>query len=292
MQVLQLCLFITLVSTSLCGLAAEGRSVTLIGNEGCFESSDAEMKLSQALESRERRDEPSPRLSVAVSKSTSSLNVSLRLTNHRGGLMLSRSYSLSPKDCPEVPDLVVLILEEALKTLPLETWSTEPIQTGAERNGSESHLLVVAQSELNTLSPALVAALKFTFWEESASVPGRAFYALQAGFGPTFTIADGSAQELSLLIGLGISGDTRRFHWSGQLLAGIVNYRGVSIPTPTSTLLPYLEATTDLGLHLGSSTLALRVGMPVLRHTLRVEGQSSVHVLNPVRLGLGFSVPL
>ena len=117
MQMLKLWLFATLLGISQLGRASPG-GITLIGNEGCFDGNAAKSQFEKVLVNEHQDGQPPPKVSVAVSKTTTSLNVSLRVLNHKGGLMLSRSYTLSPQDCPEVPALLTLVLDEALKTLP------------------------------------------------------------------------------------------------------------------------------------------------------------------------------
>ena len=50
--------------------------------------------------------------------------------------MLSRSYNLSPQDCPEVPALLTLVLDEALKTLPLRHGAKSPSRAALSKETS------------------------------------------------------------------------------------------------------------------------------------------------------------
>ena len=288
MHILKLCLFTTLLGISQLGRASPG-GTTFIGNEGCFDTDGAESQFEKILLNEHREGQPPPKVSVAVSKTATSLNVSLRVLNHKGGLMLSRSYNLSPQDCPEVPALLTLVLDEALKTLPLETWSQDPIKSSAEQGEVFHRLFVLSASEATGFTPALAVGTQLFFWHHDTL---GAFGALQAGFGPWFDLEQGTAQEMTFLIGLGLSLKASKLLWSGQLLVGGALYRGISTPNSETTLLPYAEAAGDLGIPLGQSTLTFRLSLPVLRHTLSVEGASTERLLEPLRLGLGLSIPL
>ena len=288
MQMLKLWLFATLLGISQLGRASPG-GITLIGNEGCFDGNAAKSQFEKVLLNEHQDGQPPPKVSVAVSKTTTSLNVSLRVLNHKGGLMLSRSYTLSPQDCPEVPALLTLVLDEALKTLPLETWSQEPIKSSAEQRDVPHRLFVLAASEATHFTPALAVGAHLFFWRDDQI---GAFGTVQTGFGPWFDLEQGTAQELTVLIGLGLSIEAAKLLWSSQLLVGGASYRGISTPNSETTLLPYAEAAGELGIPLGQSTLTFRLSLPVLRHTLSVEGTSTERPLEPLRLGLGLSIPL
>ncbi len=289
MHLLQLCLLTALLGISQLGRAASQDSITLIGNEGCFDGDGASKQIETALEHGRRDEQPSPKVSLAVSKALTSLNVSLRVINHKGGLMLSRSYTLSPGDCPEIPNLITLVLEEALRTLPLETWRQEPIHSGTERRSTANRVFFMAASEATTFSPAIAVGTHLFFWDNGTF---KAFGSLQAGFGPWFDLVQGSAQEATLLLGFGVSVESSKLFGSGQLLGGGAHYRGLSTPNARSSTLPYIEAAGELGTFLGQSALTLRLSLPVLRHGLQVEGDMNVRTLESLRLGLGLSLPL
>ena len=288
MHILKLCLFTTLLDISQLGRASPG-GTTFIGNEGCFDTDIAESQFEKILLNERRGSQPPPKVSVAVSKTTTSLNVSLRVLNHKGGLMLSRSYNLSPQDCPEVPALLILVLDEALKTLPLETWNHDPIKSSAEQGDALHRLFVLAATEATGFTPALAVGAQLFFWHHDLL---RTFGTLQTGLGPWFDLDQGAAQEMTFLIGFGLSLEAWKLLWSGQLLVGGASYRGISTPNSVTTFLPYAEAAGELGILLGQSTLTFRLSLPVLRHTLSVEGASSDRPLEPLRLGLGLSIPL
>ena len=85
MQMLKLWLFATLLGISQLGRASPG-STTLIGNEGCFDGKTAKSQFEKILVHERQNGQPPPKVSVAVSKTTTSLNVSLRVLNNKGGL--------------------------------------------------------------------------------------------------------------------------------------------------------------------------------------------------------------
>ena len=291
LHLLHLSLLAALFSIAPTADAQVANQVTLIGNEGCFASDTARSKFQEVLDTRQRPSQGKPRFTVALSQSTSGVQLSLRLTNDLGGLMLSRSYQLTSKDCNEIPELISLVLDEALKTLPIEVWTKEPIPDGSNEQASP-RLTLTTYSEATAFAAAFAGGLQLPLWSNEAGTPVALSVGVELGLGPTFELNQGEASERTLLLGLTAEVTFDNVITSGFLQAGAAQYKGTSTPAPSSTWLPYLGAGLEIGIELGHVRLLSRLTSPILRHQLTVVGSEDQRSLAPLRLGFGLSLPL
>lgn len=292
MRFIDLSLLMALLFIGQGAAAATPSAITLIGNDGCFETEDTHAQLTQIIIAHQQQQLASPSLTLATSRSTSSLQVSLRVTNYKGALLLTRSYNLRPQDCPDVPALVGLVLEEFLKTLPLEAWDQEPIHIGTESADNRFYAYLLAYSEADDLSASFAGGLNIPVWKLADEWDLQMIAGLQIGLGPHYKLDSGEARELSVLGSLGAQLQMEQLFFVAQLLAGTARYQGITTPNAAQTWLPYLETAFDLGVTIRQSRLAARVSTPLLRHTLNIEGSNESITLSPFRLGIQLSVPL
>ena len=291
LRLLYLSLLAAMFSIAQTADARTANQVTLIGNEGCFESDTALPKLQQVLDTHQRSSHETPKLSVGLSQSTSDVQLSLRLTNARGGLMLSRSYQLTSHDCKDIPELITLVLDEALKTLPIEAWEKEPIADGSG-DQSPPRLTLLSYSEATSFSAALAGGIQLPIWQNQDGTPIELSVGIELGLGPTFELSEGKASESTLQLNLGAHVTFDNFVVSGLIQAGAARYKGISTPDPSSTWLPYLGAGLEVGIEVNRVLLFSRLTSPILRHQLTVVGSEDQRSLAPLRLGFGLSLPL
>ena len=266
--------------------------IMMIGYERCFDGPPLKERLQNVLTTHTPKERALPSVTVGVSQSSETLQVSLRLVNTQGAPMLNRSYALSPSDCSDVPDLLELVVVEALRELPLEAWAQEPIDASGPKSVLGSTLRLSAHSDALRLNSMVSGALSVPLWKSNHDQPLLLRLGVQVGIGPWHDLDDGDARETTYLGTLESRIPLEQIHVGLTLLGGVGHFRGLSVPKSKSAWVPWFEIAAEAGTSLGEIHVFVQLATPLLQHRLEVAGSESAYRITPLRIGLGLEVPL
>ena len=119
--------FASLLSISFVCSPALGHQAQIYGGTGCINAPQLEKKIIDILNTTApaRADTRELTARMALSLSADHLSLSIKRTNQFGRVALARRYQLHRADCPDVPALIQLVLEEFLREFPENPWQID-----------------------------------------------------------------------------------------------------------------------------------------------------------------------
>ncbi len=260
------------------------------GGTGCVQAMDLEGQISSVLNqfAPQRDDTQNLTARVALSLSNENLSVSLKLTDDSGRVALARRYQLHKDDCPDVPALLQLVLEEFLREFPENPWQPAPETQASKPSTSPAstrtlRLGISILSEMNPVGAKLETnahlqnpLTEHMNWQMGlqlrANLPQDAF--------------EGSYQRIEILFAAGINLEAWQTVWDIQLLGGGYILSGHSFTENRIATAPALELNLGTRWYWKNLSLGPTLSISLLQHQVQVLPENTEQPISVLNLGL------
>ena len=269
---------------------AQAHTTQIYGGTGCIDGPKLEGQITQLLIdfAPDRSDTKNLTARIAISLSSDNLSASIKLTDTSGRTALARRYQLHKNDCPDVPDLLSLVLQEFLREFPENPWQA-PQEVKDSPTGSARDTNVHLRLGLSLLSQINPSGVKF---ESNAHLQGAIFEGLdwQIGLhiraGMPQPVSDGSYQRLEFLLGAGFSLQGWQTLWDIQILGGGYILSGQSFSENRIGIAPALEIVVGTRWYWEDFSIGPTFGLSVLQHQVQVLPENSEQPISILNIGL------
>lgn len=269
---------------------AQGHRTEIYGGTGCLNAKKLETQLTETLTelAPQRRDTQDLTARVALSLSSENLSVSFKLMDTSGKVALSRRYQLHRQDCPDVPSLLQLVLEEFLREFPENPWRSELPEKADENDDlpqSQTTLRtgIALLSSVEPWGASLETSLHLTGTLQSqvkwlaglhlrAALPQNAF--------------DGSYQRFEMMLSAGTTLYAWHTHWDLKILGGLIILKGDAFQENHTALAPNLEINLGARWNWNRFSAGPAVGLQLLKHNIQVLPSNARAHISIVNLGL------
>lgn len=267
---------------------------------GCLAGSDTAGRLGAVIDA----GDPEALLSVAVVVAPAvdgSLATMRVLVNHSGELVLERTFTLAPVDCPSAPDLLGIVLERFLAEAPLERWRPpkppapppppeppppETILVTRDVASMAGHVFLAADGRL----PEASADLELGAAIDVGSANHRLVASLALRVGLPDRLGQGRYLESLGLLGVGWRWADRGWMVRAEARTGGLLVSGFGYDRSFDTWLLWLEAQVAVLYDLDGILLGAQVaGSPLWHEVATTSGES--RRLPWLRLGLTVGFP-
>jgi hypothetical protein len=268
----------------------QAHSTQIYGGTGCINAQDLETQLTEALNALapQRTDTQNLRARVALSLSADNLSVSFKLMDTSAKVALSRRYQLHRQDCPDVPSLLQLVLEEFLREFPENPWRSEK----PEKALTDKDL----HQRQTTLRTGIALLSSVEPWGASLETNLHITGALQ---GPIQWLAglhlraalpqnalNGSYQKFEMMLSAGTTVYAWHTHWDLKVLGGLMILKGNSFQVDRTALAPNLEINLGARWNWNHFSAGPTLGVQVLKHSIQVLPSTARAHISIVNLGL------
>ncbi len=269
---------------------AHAHQAQIYGGTGCVNGPKLENQITQLLTdfAPQRDDTQNLTARIAISLSTQNLSASIKLTDASGRTALARRYQLHKDDCPDVPDLLSLVLREFLREFPENPWQAPQVAENESQDAPQSSQ-VRLRLGLSLLSELKPLGIKF---ETNAHLQGPAIEQLDWQIGLRLrasipqNILDGTYQRLEFLFATGVALQALQTHWDIQILAGGYVVSGQSFNENRVSIAPALEVELGARWYWEELSIGPNVSLSVLQHQVQVLPENIEHPISVLNIGL------
>ena len=290
----KICRFVaTFVLWATLGLPAStawAHQAQVYGGTGCVDNAGLEGRISQILNAfaPQRADTQDLTARMSVSLSAMNLSVSIKLSDASGRIALARRYQLHKDDCPDVPDLLSLVLQEYLREFPENPWREMP-ESQREQEPTQKLSATKLRLGISLLSEINPAGAKF---ETNAHIQGPIISwlswqtGLQARVGLPQDLSSGSYQRIEFLMGAGLAIQTWHTIWDIQLLGGGYVVAGNAFNDNRVAIAPALEINLSTRWYWEKFSLGPSLGLSLLQHQVQVLPENTQEPISILNIGL------
>lgn len=218
------------------------------------------------------------------------LVIALKLRERDGPLRVARQFELNRADCPDVPALLQLVIEEFSREIPAEqeraSTATSPPPSQEVTHADSNYETRLGLSLLAQLSPSHVAYganLAVTTpwrgnWHWLATVNVR---------GGLPAMSESKRYErFEILAGVGIETRPWQLLWQLEVRGGVTLVRGHELEKNLPAAAPTVEIATGLFWRSKNFLIGPRFGVGLLPHRVQILPENATHQISVLHMGL------
>ena len=285
-----LVIFVIWMSLGLLAGPALAHETQVYGGTGCIDGGQLEQRIDDLLTqyAPDRADTQNLTARMAVSLSAENLWVSIKLTDASGRIALARRYQLHKNDCPDVPDLLSLVLREFLREFPENPWQDpqESRRPSSEAGQSSSVQLRLGIALLGEVQPGGAKV------ETNANLHGpieqnfRWQTGLKLRANLPKDVLEGSYQQLEFLFGAGLAIEFWQTVWDIQVLGGGYILTGQYFSENRVAIAPAFEVSLGTRWYWKSLSLGPTLNLSLLQHQVQVLPENNQYPISILNIGL------
>jgi len=269
---------------------AHAHKTEVYGGTGCIAPQGLEIQLNQTLNqfAPSRADTQNLTARISLSLTGDNLALSMKLMDASNQVALTRRYQLHRQDCPDVPALLQLVLEEFLREFPENPWRAEVVDIETKDNDI-SHLendkigIRGGFGVLGNLAPGGATLEGNLHLQAQLTGPAQWLLGLHLRASLPQQAWEGDYQTFGVLLGLGTTLTAWHTQWDVECLGGITIVQGDSFLENRSAFAPVIEFNMGARWYWNQFSIGPRLGLGLLRHSVQVlpsEQQTNISILN------------